>query len=44
MITTKYYSFQEISSSEYAPGEKGHSAAQLMLMYRKATEQTSPAR
>jgi len=42
MISTKYYSFEEIVPAEYAPTHQGETANQLMIMYRKTIEKSSP--
>ena len=42
MVRTKYSSFEKHASREYVPGLEGEIATQLMLMYRKAVEKSSP--
>lgn len=41
-IKTKYHSFEEFRSAEFASGLDGKIASQLMYMYRKAIEKESP--
>ncbi len=39
---TKYHTFEEYAAAEYAQGLNGKIATQLMRMYRKAREKSSP--
>jgi predicted O-methyltransferase YrrM len=41
-IRTKYYSFDEYRSTEYALGVEGQVATQLIMMYRKALRKVAP--
>lgn len=42
MVKTKFHSFEEFASNEYAPGLEGKIAANLMVMYRRAVEKGRP--
>ena len=41
-IRTKYHSFEEYESAEYAPGVEGQVASHLIMMYRKTVGKVTP--